>query len=232
MANRNELLKTFLNKLFNLSSVKYSKIFEEFKIKTLDEIQHFSNEKLEKIIKKIDSLLKMGTKKMGKHYTGKDFDKEVEGLFFKSAVKLAQDKEEEKKEAPKEEAPKEEAPKEEEEKPIPQEESGEESEGEEEEVQKIEDVVKDQQIALLDKFNEIKTFKPGRSEAINFRNSLTKLIEEAEASVNAINEYYDRELGKGKEKEKTSASKKITAKYDTEYEDSFTRCVKGEIKSF
>ena len=216
MANRNQLLETFLNKLFKLSPEKYTKIFEEFNIKTLDEIQHFSNIKLENIMKKIETLLKTGTKKMAKHYTGKDFDKEVESLFLKSAVKLEAEEEKKKEE---EETP--------EEKTIPQQEEQQEEEQQEEEQQEeeqqeeepktIEDLVKDQQIAILDKFAEVKTFKPGKSEAINFRNSLKKLIEVAESSVNAINEFYQKELGKDEapeeeDKEKTSASK-IAASY-------------------
>lgn len=195
MANRHELINKTLTNLFRLSDKsreQYTELLEQFNIRSLDQIQYFDIELLQKFLNKILSKLRTGSKKMGKLYTGKDFDKEVNSLFMKNAMKLAQEKEEEEKEkeAP---PPQQEEPSQQEEPPQQEKEEG---EGEEEqEAQKIEDIVKDLQVSVLEKVNEVKTFKPGKSEAINFRNALKQLIESSQAAVDKVNAYYQKELG-------------------------------------
>lgn len=189
MPNRQELFNEVLMKLFKLadkSKGKYNEILDKFNIKTLDQMQEFDESKLKNILDNITLSLKTGNKKMGKIYTSNDFDSELDGLFLKNAVKLAQEKEEEQKKQ--EESKPAESPKQEEQKTEETKEEG-------EEPQKIEDVVKDLQIGIMEKVNEVKSFKPGRSEAINFRNSVQELIKAGEEAVQKINSYYQKELG-------------------------------------
>lgn len=203
MPDRQEIFNKVLVNLFKLadkSKEKYNNILDKFNIKTLDQMQEFDESKLKNILDSITLLLKTGNKKMGKIYTSNDFDSELDGLFLKNAVKLAQEKEEEQKkqeeqksaEPPKEEQKPAEPPKEE---PKQEEQKSEETQEEGEEPQKIEDVVKDLQIGIMEKVNEVKSFKPGRSEAINFRNSVQELIKAGEDAVQKINSYYQKELG-------------------------------------
>lgn len=193
MPSRNDLLNEVITKLFKLSDKskgKYNEVLEEFKIRTLDQIQHLSDKLLPKFLNKIDLNLRTGSKKMGNLYTNKKFDEDVDNLFFRQAVKLAQEKEEKPKEESAPEEPKEET--------VPEETQEEETQEEEVE-KKIEDVVKDLQVGIIEKFKEVQSFKPGRSEAINFRNAVKKLIEVSESAVNSVNEFYEKELGKGEE---------------------------------
>ena len=184
MPNKYEMIDKTISNLYKIadkSYTNYSDLLEEFNILDLNDIQKLSPANIEQLFKKTNNILK-GKASMGKKtYGGKEFDVELEKLLFRQAVKLAAEEEPPKEEPPKEEAPKEEAPKEEETEQV--------------EGKKIEDIVKDQQIALMDKFNAVKSFKPGRSEAINFRNAISELIKVSEDTVKIINDYYAKELG-------------------------------------
>lgn len=233
MPDRQEIFNQVLADLFKLADKakgKYDEILDKFNIKNLDQIQDFDVAKLKKILDNVALSLKIGNKKMGKIYTSKDFDSELDGLFLKNAVKLAQEKEEEQSkpaEPPKQEEQSKptELPKEE---PKQEEQKSEETQEEGEESQKIEDVVKDLQIGIMEKVNEVKSFKPGRSEAINFRNAVQELIKAGEDAVQKINSYYQKELGGSQEQTKTSASRKVTNDVDVDRE---IRKIKGTLDS-
>lgn len=218
MANRYELIDNVLNKLFSLadkSREKYNEVLDIFELKTLDQIQNLDEKRLKLMYDKINKLLKTGSNGMGKVYDGKDFDKEVDTLFFRNAVKLAQetDDEEKKKETkpqpePEQQEQKQPEPEQQEEQTQPEQQSEQQDTNQEEnneeaqESQKIEDIVKDLQVSILEKVNDVKGFKPGRSEAINFRNSLDELIKVSESAVKTINDYYQKALGNAPEESK------------------------------
>ena len=123
--------------------------------------------------------------------TYENFDRKINDAFLRQAMNLAEEEQpkQEIQEEPKQETPEE-----------PKQEDQPESQ---EELKTIEDIVKDNQVTLLEKFDAVKSFKPGKSEAINFRNAVQELIKAANASVEAVNAYYNKALGG------TTANKKI-----------------------